>query len=161
MKEQRPGDIFPLGATFNGKGTNFALYSRHAVGVELCLVDERGEEERYRLRRGNRYVWSTFVADVGPGQRDGYRVHGPYAPAAGQRFNPQKLVVDPYARAIAGKVDYRAAVYGYARTPLVDESTPDPVDSAWGVPKAIVCDLDTFDWQGDKPHVPTARQHLR
>src|SRR6478735_4703213 len=113
MKEQRTGDFFPLGATFTGKGTNFALYSRSAVGVELCLVDENGGEERLTLRRSSRFVWTTFVSGVGPGQRYGYRVHGPYDPAKGLRFNPHVRLLDPYARAIAGVVDEAKGTFGY------------------------------------------------
>src|SRR5215213_1763982 len=93
-----PGDPQPLGATWDGQGVNFAVFSAHAEAVELCLFDARsGAEERVLLPRMTHQVWHVYLPDVGPGQRYGYRAHGPYEPTAGQRFNPFKLLVDPYA----------------------------------------------------------------
>src|SRR3990170_1754355 len=94
-----PGRPYPLGATWDGAGTNFALFSENADAVELCLFDENGAETRLALRERTAFVWHAFVPGVGPGQRYGYRVHGPYDPQAGHRFNPNKLLMDPYALA--------------------------------------------------------------
>src|SRR5262245_36689720 len=108
----RPGRPGPLGATYDGAGVNFALFSEHATAVELCLFDAGNAETRMRLVERTCHVWHGYVAGLAPGQRYGYRVHGPYEPLRGHRFNPWKLLVDPYARAIDGKIDYRAPVYG-------------------------------------------------
>src|SRR6187455_2598486 len=96
----RPGHPYPLGATWDGEGTNFALYSENATGVELCLFDETGSETRLAIVNTTAYVWHVYVPSVAPGQRYGYRVHGPYDPARGLRFNPNVVVLDPYARAV-------------------------------------------------------------
>ena len=97
-----PGDSYPLGATYDGAGTNFALFSEVAERVELCLFDEDGKETRIDLREVDGFVWHGYLPGISPGQRYGYRVHGPYDPAAGQRCNPAKLLLDPYAKAIDG-----------------------------------------------------------
>ena len=97
-----PGSPYPLGATFDGGGTNFAIFSEVAETIELCLVDEPGVESRVALPERNGLVWHGYLPRVGPGQRYGYRVHGPYDPAAGLRCNPAKLLLDPYAKAIDG-----------------------------------------------------------
>ncbi len=146
----RPGRPSPLGATYDGAGVNFALFSQHATAVELCLFDARNVESRIRLTERSAYVWHVYVPEIAPGQRYGFRVHGPYEPARGHRFNPYKLVVDPYARAFDGKVDYNGAVYGFQRTPRVDETVRDERDSARAVPKSVVVDT-SFDWRGDTP----------
>ena len=102
-----PGEPYPLGATWTGKGVNFALYSANATGVDLCLFeapDTDREDVRIRLREVTDHVWHVFLPDAGPGQLYGYRVYGAYDPAAGHRFNASKVVMDPYAKAIAGKV---------------------------------------------------------
>jgi glycogen operon protein len=96
-----PGRPYPLGATWDGEGTNFALFSENATAVDLCLFDAAGREERARLDDRDQFVWHGYLPDVRPGQLYGYRVEGPYVPAEGQRFNPAKLLVDPYAKAIA------------------------------------------------------------
>ena len=101
-----PGEPFPLGATWDGGGTNFSLFSEHAERVELCLFDDDGDETRVEVTQRTAHNWHCYLPDVGPGQRYGYRVHGPYAPAEGQRFNPAKLLIDPYAKAIDGVVDW-------------------------------------------------------
>ncbi|GAA3390080.1 glycogen debranching protein GlgX [Cryptosporangium minutisporangium] len=123
-----PGHPFPLGATWDGDGVNFALWSPHAVGVDLCLFDEAGHERRLMLEESTYHVWHGYVPDVGPGQRYGYRVHGPWNPIAGHRFNPAKLLMDPYARAYSGQVTYDQALYGH--TGDASRGWPDPHDSA-------------------------------
>ncbi|HMM41876.1 MAG TPA: hypothetical protein PKA95_08240, partial [Thermomicrobiales bacterium] len=104
----RPGAPYPLGATWDGKGTNFAIFSENATAVELCLFeanDPSAEMERIPLREVTAHVWHGYLPDVGPGQLYGYRVHGPYEPSNGLRFNPNKLLIDPYAKAITVQVD--------------------------------------------------------
>jgi isoamylase len=137
-----PGRPFPQGATWDGEGTNFALYSENATGVFLCLFDELGVETQVRLPERTAFVWHGYLPRVGPGQRYGFRVEGPHAPERGHRFNPRKLLVDPYAHSIEGKADTRAPMF------------QDDRDDAWGVPKSVVVDR-RFDWEGDlKPNVP-------
>jgi len=98
-----PGESYPLGATYDGSGTNFSLFSEVASKVELCLFDDDGNEERIALPEQTAFCWHGYVPGVGPGQRYGFRVHGPWAPDEGQRCNPHKLLLDPYARAIEGR----------------------------------------------------------
>src|SRR3954469_7909480 len=101
----RPGKPHPLGATWDGEGVNFALFSQHATGVELCLFDVDGRESlRVRLKERTNGIWHVYLPDLRPGQLYGYRVYGPYAPGQGHRFNPHKLLLDPYAKAISGTV---------------------------------------------------------
>src|ERR1700761_1205010 len=100
-----PGNPYPLGATYDGAGTNFALFSEVAEGVELCLIDDEGKESRVDLGEVDGFVWHGYLPGVGPGQRYGFRVHGPFDPAAGHRCNPAKLLLDPYAKAIEGQID--------------------------------------------------------
>ena len=107
--EPWPGRPFPLGATWDGRGTNFSLFSEHAPGVELCLFDDDDRERRFELADCNAFIWHGYLPGVGPGQRYGYRVEGPYDPAGGHRFNPRKLLIDPYAKAIEGPVDFALA----------------------------------------------------
>ncbi len=108
MTEVWPGRPFPLGPMWDGDGTNFSIFSENAEGVELCLFDEGGQESRVEMEFRRAHVWHCYVPGVGPGQRYGYRVRGPYAPAEGHRFNPDKLLIDPYAKAIEGTVDWAA-----------------------------------------------------
>jgi len=147
-----PGKPFPLGATWDGKGTNFAIFSENATRVDLCFFSsesDRGESERVKLAEVTGHVWHGYLPSVGPGELYGYRVHGPYEPENGLRFNPNKLVIDPYAKAIAGTVNFQAPVFGYRMLdPDLDESY-DEQDDAWGKPKGIVID-QRFDWQGDQ-----------
>lgn len=154
-----PGRHTPLGATHDGAGVNFALFSKHASAVELCLFDDQGVETKVHLPEKTQHVWHGYVPGLAPGARYGFRVHGPFEPNAGHRFNPRKLLVDPYAKAIDGKIDYQAPVYGYRRLPLLDEEVPDLGDSARGVPKSVVMAGDApFDWRGDeRPAIPWAR----
>src|SRR3954471_23972120 len=143
----RPGSRFPLGATWDGIGTNFSLFSQHATRVELCLFDEAGQNEQcVPLTEVTAHVWHGYLPGIGAGQRYGYRVEGPWQPKAGLRFNPAKLLIDPYTRALTGTVDWKAAVFSY---PLgKSDQIVDKKDDAWGVPKSIVVD-DDFDWSGD------------
>jgi glycogen operon protein len=147
-----PGNPFPLGPTWDGEGTNFSLFSEHATKVDLCLYDEAGDEERVELRDRTAHNWHCYVPGVGPGQRYGFRVFGPYVPEEGHRFNPSKLLIDPYAKAIEGAVDWDAAnVLPY----VPDDSDtadlePDDEDDASAIPKCLVID-DRFDWEGDVP----------
>jgi isoamylase len=147
-----PGDPFPLGATITDAGTNFALFSEHAERVDLCLFDEHGNEERIEVSDTTFLTWHCFLPGVDAGQRYGWRVHGPYDPERGLRFNPAKLLLDPYAKAIDGAVDWAAAnVLPY--TPTGDEDddlTPDDEDSAPAMPHAVVVD-PAFDWENDRP----------
>ncbi|MEE4276948.1 MAG: glycogen debranching protein GlgX [Halieaceae bacterium] len=134
-----PGEAEPLGATPTAEGVNFALYSAHAEAVELCLFDPEGKREVRRLflpaRNGD--VWHGFLPGAAPGLCYGYRVHGPYAPGLGHRFNPNKLLLDPYARAVYGELHEHPAIYGF--TPGGDEGLADARDSAPYVPKGVVC----------------------
>jgi len=155
---------YPLGANWDGQGTNFALYSENATGVDLCLYDHAhgaGETERIRLPEISAHVWHGYLPGVGPGQLYGYRVEGPYAPEVGQRFNPHKLLIDPYAKALAGVVDWGAPVFAY---PVYDEDNGDLVadslDNAWGIPKGVVIDPG-FDWGEDAaPRIPLHKSIL-
>ncbi len=117
MTRVLPGQSFPQGATWDGEGTNFALYSENATSVTLCLFDEVGAETRVPLEERTAFVWHGYVPGAHPGTRYGFRVDGPYEPKHGHRFNPQKLLVDPYAHAFDGKVDpARADLRDFART---------------------------------------------
>ena len=148
-----PGRPFPLGATWDGGGTNFSLFSEHAESVELCLFDEDDEETAIEMTQRRALNWHCYLPDVGPGQRYGYRVHGPYAPLDGHRFNPAKLLLDPYAKAIDGVVDWEhdANVLPYVATGEADaDLESDDEDDAPAMPKSVVID-DAFFWEGDRP----------
>ena len=148
-----PGSRFPLGATPDSEGTNFALFSENATGVDLCLFDADGKETAcVPLREPIAHIWRGYLKGIGPGQQYGYRVHGPFAPEDGQRFNDAKLLIDPYARALAGTVDWSTPVFGY---PLGsgNDLEQDTQDDGQGVPRAIVID-DDFDW-GDEQRPET------
>src|SRR6266568_3910770 len=151
------GFPYPLGATWMGNGVNFALFSEHATGVELCLFDNREDtEENVRIPITERtdQVWHVFLPDVRPGQLYGFRVSGPYDPEHGLRFNSSKLLLDPYAKAIAGEVSWADEMFGYVIGNKDEDLTQDFRDDAWGVPKSVVIDAK-FDWQGDrKPGIP-------
>ncbi len=144
------GTFHPLGATWDGRGVNFALFSEHATGVDLCLFDAAGVETRVAVPWRSLHVWHVFVPGLGPGQRYGWRVHGPFAPHEGHRFNPNKLLMDPYARALDGHLDPAGNVYGYPRDRALDDLVFDALDDAPAKPKALVVD-GTFDWNGDRP----------
>jgi glycogen operon protein len=143
-----PGTPYPLGATWDGEGTNFAVFSENAEGVELCLFDRDGAEERIELVERDAFVWHGYVPGIVPGQRYGYRVHGPYDPASGHRFNPAKLLLDPYAKAIDGDVTWDEAVFAYR---FADgDGAPCDSDSAPFVPRSVVTD-GSFYWGNDRP----------
>ncbi|HEX2239533.1 MAG TPA: glycogen debranching protein GlgX [Actinomycetota bacterium] len=148
--ESWPGRPFPLGATWEGEGTNFALYSENARAIDLCLFDDSGAETRLPLSEVTAFVWHAFVPGVGPGQRYGYRVDGPYEPNSGDRFNPKKLLVDPYAKAIEGDVRWDDAVFAYELGAEADDLQSSSADNAALVPKSIVVD-GSFYWEGDRP----------
>jgi isoamylase len=163
MTEVWPGKPFPLGACWDGEGTNFSLFSEHAKGVELCLFDDEGEETRIPVTGNRALNWHCYLPGIGPGQRYGYRVHGPYAPNEGHRFNPNKLLLDPYAKSIEGTVDWAADlnVLPYVPPDAVEDAEDadlelDDEDDAAAMPKSVVID-DSFDWQGDRlPQTPFA-----
>jgi len=156
----RPGKPYPLGATPNTDGVNFALYSENADAVDLCLFsaeDPSAEESRIRLKEVTGYVWHGFVEGIAPGQSYGFRVHGPYEPEAGLRFNPAKVLVDPYARALSGGLRWDAPVFGYQHDAEEADLSFDDRDDAAAVPKSVVLD-PVFDWEGDRsPRTPWHR----
>jgi isoamylase len=148
-----PGSRSPLGATWDGEGVNFALFSENATEVELCLFDADDpavETDRVRLREVTAHVWHGYVPGLEPGQLYGFRVDGPYEPGRGLRFNPTKLVLDPYARAVAGQVQWEPAVFGYPLGDPGGDLARDGRDSGAAMPKGVVVD-DAFDWEGDRP----------
>src|SRR4051812_31505199 len=143
-----PGEPFPLGATYDGKGTNFSLFSEVATKVELCLFDESGGEERLTLPEVTALCWHGYAPGTKPGQRYGFRVHGPWAPDQGQWCNPSKLLLDPYAKAIDGELKWNESMFPY-HFDKPDDSKND-LDSAAVMPKSVVID-PSFDWEGDAP----------
>ena len=151
------GYPYPLGATWLGNGVNFALFSEAAASVDLCLFDNpdaRQENVRIPVTEHTDQVWHVFLPDVRPGQLYGFRVSGPYDPERGLRFNSAKLLLDPYAKAIAGEVNWADEMFGYVVGGEDEDLTQDFRDDAWGVPKSVVID-NAFDWQGDrKPGIP-------
>ncbi|WP_294980190.1 alpha-amylase family glycosyl hydrolase, partial [uncultured Microbacterium sp.] len=148
-----PGSAYPLGATFDGSGTNFALFSEGAERVELCLFGDRGKETRIEMRDVDAFVWHVYLPTVQPGQRYGYRVHGPNDPANGHRFNPNKLLLDPYAKAVEGQVHWGQSVFGYE---FGDPDSRNDEDSAAAMMKGVVVN-PFFDWAGDRlPKTPYA-----
>jgi isoamylase len=150
-----PGNDYPLGAIYDGAGTNFSIFSEVAERVELCLFDERGQETRFDLPEVTSFCWHGYLPNVGPGQRYGYRVHGPWKPEEGLRCNPSKLLLDPYARAIEGQVQWDEAVFlHFFNDP---EGPPNQKDSASFMPKAIVIN-PYFDWGNDR-HPRTPAHH--
>jgi glycogen operon protein len=151
-----PGTWYPLGATYDGAGCNFSVFTEVAHAVDLCLFDEDGRERRLPLPESRTFCWHGYVPGIRPGQRYGYRVHGPWDPARGLRCNPHKLLLDPYARAIEGGVTWDPAVFPFERDPGggTHEDTPGTTDSAPFVPKSVVVD-GRFDWTGDtRPNRP-------
>jgi len=146
-----PGLPYPLGATWDGAGTNFSLFSAHASRVELCLFDAQGRnEQRVDLPEMTHEVWHGYLPDVRPNQLYGYRVHGPYEPDAGHRFNPHKLLIDPYAKALAGKLVWHDALFGYTIGHRDGDLSFDRRNSARYVPKSVVVD-PAFTWGRERP----------
>ena len=144
----RPGEPFPLGARWDGNGTNFSVFSEAAETVDLCLFDSDGREMRVPILERTAFCWHVYVVGAGPGQKYGYRVRGPWDPQRGLRCNHAKLLLDPYARSIAGTFTAHASLFAYA--PGGDDLQRDDQDSAPHVPKSVVVD-DGFDWEGDRP----------
>jgi len=142
-----PGSPYPLGATFDGSGTNFALFSEVAERVELCLLDGRGGETRVELTEVDAFVWHAYLPGIQPGQRYGYRVHGPWDPDSGLRCNPSKLLLDPYAKATTGEIRWGQSLFAY---PLGDPDGRNDDDSAADTIHGVVVN-PFFDWTGDHP----------
>ncbi len=142
-----PGNAYPLGATFDGSGTNFALFSEVAERIELCLFSEDGTEERVDLPEADGFVWHGYLPSVQPGQRYGYRVHGPYDPARGHRCNPDKLLLDPYAKAIDGQIDGHSSLFAYKF------DAPDAMSTEDSSPHTMTSVVINpfFDWGFDRP----------
>ncbi len=147
-----PGKPYPLGATYDGSGTNFSLFSEVAEKVELCLFDENGNQTRVDLPEVTAFCRHGYIPGLGPGQQYGFRVHGPWAPDQGHRCNPAKVLLDPYAKAIEGEVQWNEAVFPYSfKEP---EGPPNTDDNAPFVPKSVVIN-PYFDWERDQsPRVP-------
>jgi len=146
-----PGTPYPLGATYDGTGTNFALFSEVATAVELCLFEADGTETRVPLPERDAFVWHGYLPHIGPGQRYGYRVHGPYEPEQGHRCNPSKLLLDPYAKAIEGDIDWTQSCFSYT---WGDEDSFNDEDSAPYMSKSVVIS-PYFDWDNDRhPRTP-------
>lgn len=155
-----PGEPFPLGATWDGNGVNFALYAENATGVDLCLfhsADEDSESIRIRVRERSNHVWHVYIPGIKPGQLYGYRVYGPYEPQNGHRFNPNKLLIDPYAKAVSGTIQWHDALFGYEVGHPDGDLSFSETDSAPYIPKSVVID-PRFDWGDDKP--PKTPYHL-
>jgi len=152
-----PGKPYPLGATWLGNGVNFAIFSEHATGIELCLfdnIDAPHENARVPLREQTGQVWHVFLPEVRPGQLYGYRVAGPYQPNRGLRFNDSKLLLDPYAKSIAGQINWSDEMFGYVVGDKEEDLARDFRDNAWAMPKSVVID-PAFSWGEDKrPETP-------
>ena len=149
--ETWPGSPQPLGAVFDGSGTNFAIFSEVARQVELCLFDDEGRETRVELPERTGFVWHGYLPRVGPGQRYGFRVHGPRDPARGLRCNPAKLLLDPYAKAVENQVDWAESLFDYR---VAASGRVNQLDSGRQAPKSVVIN-PFFDWQNDRyPRTP-------
>jgi glycogen operon protein len=148
-----PGHPFPLGATWDGEGVNFAVYAENATGVDLCLFDQKDpayEAVNIRVKERTNHVWHVYVPGLQPGQLYGYRVYGPYEPENGHRFNPNKLLIDPYAKAISGTIQWHDSLFGYEVGHPDGDLSFSESDSAPYIPKSVVIDHN-FDWEGVKP----------
>ena len=162
------GQSWPMGASLSGDGVNFAVFSANATALELCLFSPDGRRELARLPFADREgdIWHLHVAGIGAGQLYGLRAYGPYAPEEGQRFNPNKLLLDPYAKGLAGRLRWSDAVMGYKiGSPRADLSF-DTRDSAFAVPKSVVMDTGFFSGNDRSPQIPKAdpviyEAHLR
>ncbi|HLP91743.1 MAG TPA: glycogen debranching protein GlgX [Nostocaceae cyanobacterium] len=144
-----PGNVYPLGARWDGKGTNFALFSENATEVELCLFEEDNNEIRLSLTEKNVFIWHGYVPGIGTGQKYGFRVHGPWESEAGHRFNPNKLLIDPYAKAIDGEIEHNSEIFAYSWSSPDEDLSFSELDNAHVIPKSIVVD-QSFDWGDDK-----------
>jgi glycogen operon protein len=150
-----PGSPFPLGATWDGEGVNFAIFSENATAIDLCLFDSKtGKEKRIRIRVRDNHIWHIYVPKLKPGQLYAYRAYGPYEPQNGHRFNPNKLLIDPYAKALSGRVEWNNAIFGYEIGSADEDLSYSESDSASYIPKSVVVDT-SFNWEGDKaPKIP-------
>ena len=161
MRNIGPGKPNPRGATFDGHGVNFALFSRVATRVEVCLygpTPPHAEIDRFDLTETHGHTFHGYVPGLAPGALYGFRVHGPYAPELGHRCNPHKVLVDPYAKAIFGEVDWKQPVLGYRTDEERADLSIDQRDDAAGAPKSVVVD-ESFDWGDDRrPTCPGARR---
>lgn len=147
-----PGHPYPLGATWDKKGVNFALFTENATEVELCLFDsEKDQKEKHRVKLTERthQIWHGYILDLKPGQLYGYRVSGPYEPQNGHRYNPNKLLIDPYAKAVAGIINWDDSLFGYDVNSEEKDLSFSETDSAPFIPKSVVID-DSFNWEDDK-----------
>ena len=148
-----PGHPYPLGATWDGNGVNFALYADNATKVELCLyssITSKRESTKIELQERTHQIWHTYIPNLKPGQLYGYRVHGPYDPQKGHRFNHHKLLIDPYARAISGNINWHDSLFGYDRKGGGGNNSMSRSDSGPHVPKSVVIN-PLFNWEGDTP----------
>ena len=147
-----PGKPYPQGATWDGTGVNFSLYSEKATAVELCLFEDLDSTdcEVVAVRECTGLVWHGYLPGIKLGQLYGYRVQGPYEPERGERFNSAKLLIDPFARALAGSLNWDAGVFGYKLGDAAEDLSHDETDDAWGVPKCVVT-TSHFDWENDRP----------
>ncbi|HVW86527.1 MAG TPA: alpha-amylase family glycosyl hydrolase, partial [Bryobacteraceae bacterium] len=146
-----PGKPYPQGATWDGTGVNFAVYSENATSVELCLYEKGdAQPECINLRDTTGFVWHCYLPGIKPGQLYGYRMNGPYEPDRGLRFNPAKLLIDPYARALSGTVDWNAPVFGYQLGAAEEDYAKDDQRDDAAVPKGVVTSFH-FDWENDRP----------
>ncbi|WP_207513921.1 glycogen debranching protein GlgX [Longitalea luteola] len=146
------GKPYPLGATWDGNGVNFAIYAENAEGVDLCLfnsIEDDGETIKVRLKERTHHIWHIYLPDIQPGQLYGYRVSGPYKPLEGHRFNAYKLLLDPYAKAISGTLHWHDALFGYEIGHKDEDLSFNTTDSAPYMPKSVVVN-DQFDWEGDQ-----------
>lgn len=150
-EKAQPGNPYPLGSHYDGKGVNFALFSANATRVELCLFDKSGAEEiqRYELTENDNNIWHIYIPGLVPGQTYGYRVYGPYQPEQGHRFNPNKLLIDPYGKKLIGKLIWHKAIFGYDVDSPEKDLSFSTLDSAPYVPKSAVI-AGSFDWEDDK-----------
>lgn len=148
-----PGEPYPLGATWDGEGVNFAVFAENAAGMDLCLFDtleSKNEEERIRLNEVSHHVWHAYIPGLKPGQLYGYRAHGSYEPMNGLRYNPNKLLIDPYAKAISSPVRWNDALFGYIMGHPDEDLSFSETDSAPFAPHSVVIDPN-FDWEDDRP----------
>jgi isoamylase len=148
-----PGSPYPLGATWDGNGVNFSLYADNASGVELCLFNtayDEAETAKIKIIERSHQIWHCYLPGVKPGQLYGYRVHGPFEPQNGHRFNPRKLLIDPYAKAIAGTINWSDAMFGYKIGDPEEDLSVSEIDNSPFIPKCVVVDSN-FDWGNDRP----------
>lgn len=143
-----PGNPYPLGATYDGMGVNFALFAEHASAVDLCLFDQDGSEKRIKITERTHNSWHVYLPGIRPGQAYGYRVHGHFDPNEGYRFNPNKVLIDPYAYSINGTINWNDALFSYIMNEPSEDLSYNTSDSAHFIPKSVVIDK-VFDWQGD------------